>query len=86
MAWRTVQQWCDEQPEFVAWIDSLRRELLENQATRFTNLLEQWQDIMAQVGRGELKPGDPRAKWAEHNLERTLYRVYVARAGGAVPR
>lgn len=86
VGWRTVQRWCDEQPEFVAWIDMQRREVLDNQAQRFANLLEQWQEIMAEVGRGERQPSDARAKWAERNLERTLYRVYVARAGGSIPR
>ena len=85
LGWRTVQRWFDDQPEFVEWIDSLRREVLANQATRFASLLEQWQEIMAEVGRGERSPNDGKAKWAERNLERTLYRVYVARAGGALP-
>lgn len=81
--WRTVQRWYDSEPEFVDWIDALRREVLANQAHRFASLLEQWQDIMAEVGRGELDPNHRKAKWAERQLERTLYRVYVARAGGS---
>lgn len=86
VGWRTVQRWFDESPEFCAYIDDLRQEVLANQAHKFASLLEQWQEIMAEVGRGERDPNDRKAKWAERQLERTLYRVYVARAGGIAGR
>ena len=86
VAWRTVQHWCDSCPEFVAYVEGMRNEMLANQAQRFAKLLESWQTIMQEVADGKRLPSDKLARHAETQLRLTLYRVYVARAGVAVAR
>ena len=86
ITWSTVQKWCDHNPQFVAYVDAMRQEMLSNQAQRFAKLLESWQEIMQEVADGKRLPTDKLARHAEAQLQRTLYRVYVARAGVAVAR
>ena len=76
---RTLDRW-RELPAFQAMIDDETAALMERIRGATIDLVTRCVDISGQVGRGELDPDDSLARWAERQLSRTIYPVYVAQA------
>lgn len=78
--WTQVTRW-RENPAFVEYAESLRRETLLAAEPQFAGVIERAQTILLRVGDddGDLSPTSSLALWAERILARTLWPVLVAR-------
>lgn len=76
---RTVQDWWADKP-FRAYVYDLMAELAENYEEEFSQVVMMALRLEAKALRGELPPGDDRAKLAHDILSKTAYRIAALRA------
>ena len=76
---RTVQDWWTDKM-FRAYVFDLMAELAENYEEEFSQVVMMALRLEAKALRGELPPGDDRAKLAHNILSKTAYRIAALRA------